>query len=184
MSFRLIRNPEDWTEHQAAVLRESNLTGMTVTWGTGPAEFPCLAATMPIHRPMGVSLVSAYVYVANAVQLLQAAGKHVGDRAPENPKIDVARALHDFQHDQVRFNQSLLAQMLAVISFIRHVGIATDEQFEAKYNESLQIVDEDYTRRKDHIAALKEQERLTEARLLERSMPDRSPDNPDSKPGC
>lgn len=130
MPWTLLKDRNDWNRHCTEVTAAHDMTAAQVAWGSGPVEYPCLAATLvtpPV--PGGLSkLVTAYVYKADAATLLNAAGVTAETPAINNPS-------------QSQFNRWVSAQLLAMLYFMIETRICKQEQFEDKLLEMLENVD-------------------------------------------
>lgn len=132
MPWALIKDRDDWNKHCTEVTASHNMTAAQVAWGNGPMEYPCLAATLvspPV--PGGLAkLTTAYVYKADALALLHAAG--VAVQAPGRDALSPT---------QDNFNRWLSAQVLTIIHFLVETRICKPGQFEEKLLEQLELVD-------------------------------------------
>lgn len=130
--WTLIRTQADWTEYQIKTARELMVTDRQIDWGKGPRAYPCLACTHMPPRPSGSEprLYTAYVYEREATELVRAAGKQVHD--PDVPRPP----------SQHQFNRLTAAQLLAVAYFLIETGIATEDKYQAKILEMLDLVDD------------------------------------------
>lgn len=133
MPWDLIKDREDWNRHCSAFIVANNMSPHQVVWGSGPVEYPCLAATILLPAAPGGTgkLTTAYVYKADALALLGAAGLTVAEPGATAPGSTT----------QNQFNRWVSAQMLTVIAFMVDTGICKPGQFEERMIESLEMVD-------------------------------------------
>lgn len=132
-----------WTTlgNEAAWLRYTQVTAerlapgssITVAWGSGPKEYPCLVCSTVTTMADGTArFISAYVYQTDAKQLLAIS-------APDDRSVQ-----------QAQFNRWLTAQMLTVVHYLVETGICKEDQFENSLTEFAHKVD-DWQR--DRVAA-------------------------------
>lgn len=132
-----LKNADEWTAYQAKSAKELQILPERINWGTAPQDYPCLVCTLFPPRPPGTDpkAYSAFVYPADAEELMTAAGRKFLDRdAPVPP-------------NQAQFNRWTAAQMLAIVHFMVETGICKKDAFEEKLLEGIELVD-DYTRGK------------------------------------
>jgi hypothetical protein len=153
--WNLLSKPEDWEAHKKETVERFGLTGGVMAWGDGPKEYPCLAGSVPSSRGNQVVVVSAYVYVADAQNLLRAAGASCqGGESSPSPQQD-------------QFNRWVAAYMMTMAYFCRETGLFKPEPFEEQLAEALKIVNETAEARK---AALENRD-PQDATMLDRLRP-------------
>lgn len=126
-----VKTAQDWADYRDRTAKTLQVATDRIDWGSGPIEYPCLVCTLFPPRPAGVlpKAYSAFVYQADAEELMLASGRKFLDRdAPVPP-------------NQSQFNRWVTAELLAVISFLVETGICKKDQFETKLLESIELVD-------------------------------------------
>lgn len=129
--WTVIRSAEDWENYQKTVSSGLGTTVNNIAWGNPPESFPCLAATIVPPRIAGTpaKAMSAFVYEADAEELLKAAGRKTVDPDARPPVT------------QDQFNRWTAAQLTAIIAFLVDTAICRKEQFEEKMIECVEFVD-------------------------------------------
>lgn len=151
--WTLLRSSLDWEKHCQEVAKSTGATGTLVNWGRGPQSYPCLVAS---YAASPLKIVSAYVYQADAVSLLQAADQHEQHARVASSELPAA-ASNDDQvppgSRQADYNKSVSAHLLAIIHFLTETRICKREQYDAKYTEALACVDEWSAEDRDRLLA-------------------------------
>jgi hypothetical protein len=131
--WHLVHNEDGWAEYKRQV--EQELGGDVVQWGSGPSEFPCLATSF---SPRPGKVVSCYVFLGEAVKLIQAAGHDIQvDSGP-------VTAVNTVGPEQSEFNKSIWAHVRALIKICKDIGvIKSDDDYQRAYDVALSEVDQD-----------------------------------------
>lgn len=143
MSWTIVRNREEWAKYRELTAEKLKISADNVAWGDEPEAYPLLACTLMPPRPAGASpkLYTAFVYPADAEELMKAAGKKFLE--PDDP----------VPPNQKQFNRWVAAQMMAISYFLVETGICKPEQYEDKLLEMICKVDEYQTEKKEELRA-------------------------------
>jgi hypothetical protein len=72
MNWVRLMKPEEWEQYKSTQAARLGVISHRVSWGHGPAEYPCLASTVLIRHSTGMELKTAFVFARDAVALLGA----------------------------------------------------------------------------------------------------------------
>ncbi len=147
--WTMIRNAEEWAAYCKATAARLMITSEQVAWGDGPKVFPCLVSTLLPPRPAGApaKLVSAYVYPADAEELLKAAGRKFLE--PDQP----------VPPNQKQFNRWATAMIMAMVKNDIKTGLfapmggedANKSAFESRLLEEIELVDQYHGAEKERL---------------------------------
>lgn len=148
--WTLLCTVTDWEKHQKDTMLSLGISGLSVLWGKGPKEYPCLVSTcLPTNAISPLKLLSAYVFVSDARALIAAIDDEQAVKksfiGPRTEKITQALPNQD------NFNRWVSAYLLALVRELREIGAIKAELFENSLAESLQLIDEVTTEKKDAI---------------------------------
>jgi hypothetical protein len=129
----LVHNEQQWSEYKAKV--SAQVSEGAVQWGEAPKEFPCLVTS---YSPTPGKVVSCYVFVAEAIKLVEAHGLPVSELAVR------AQAVNTVGPAQGEFNRSIWAHIRTLIKILRDTGVIKDDDYyERIYAAELNSVDQD-----------------------------------------
>jgi hypothetical protein len=170
--WTILRSIKCWEKYQQETAQSMGVQGMPIAWGNGPKEYPALVCTYmpPPQQGQPPKLVSAYVYLSDAEALMLAAGVKVAKPVPVQPIGPTTQVLTSDIPHQGDFNRWVTAYLLALTREMRDVGALKADRFEQSLAQSLQLVDEVATEKKDAILSkLEKQDRdiLDRLRRLE-----------------
>lgn len=156
--WTVLKSIKCWERYQNETAQSLGVAGLPVAWGTGPKEYPALVCTYmpPIQSGQPPKLVSAYVFRGDAETLLKACGVETGAAVPVArpvPPMPQVTVRHPDQPQQGDFNRWVTAYLLAMTRELREVGALKATPFEQSLLESLSLVDEVATEKKDEIMA-------------------------------
>jgi hypothetical protein len=150
-----------WEEYRRKTAKIFCVESAPIAWGHGPKEYPCLVVTTAIPNQNPISMISAYVYKADAEILLPPVAK----LTEQDNTVQCVNTVGAKQED---FNRWISAVTLTVAWFLKNTGICTAEGYEKKLAESLSLVDEIVTQRND---ALKASLDINDKAMLDRLLP-------------
>lgn len=119
MAWTLLRNQDDLTEFRRNAETQSQLP---YTWGPLPSKYPCMVSSVRLSIDR---TISAYVYLDDARGLVDYVDRQTGPVTP----------------NQAQFNRWVAAQTLAIVHYMVETGICKKDQFEAKLQSCLEVVD-------------------------------------------
>ena len=125
--WTLLKSAADWAQYRADVGVQSGL-GHGLSWGRGPAEYPCLVAS--IHEPGSCRMHVAYVYRGDAGALL------------DQPAPPVAAPASRAAVERRAYDRSLAAGLLTLTELAIDTGLCRQEQFEQRWTANLAKVDQ------------------------------------------
>ena len=109
-----------------------------------------------------MKMTSCYIYLDDAVTLIQAAGMQVGQAVPTRDVIEISQDTEDF-------NKHVSAMLMAIVSEMVEVGMMTEERLQEGLMKKLAEVDRYHTENKD--AVLKSLEGTGAQEILPRLYP-------------
>lgn len=140
-----LKSADDWAAYQKKTAKELQILPERVNWGPEPTDYPCLVSTLFPPRPPGTDpkSYSAFVYMADAEELFEAAGRKFVEQGTVLPP------------NQAQYNRWIAAMVLALVNNDINTGLfapkggeeANKAAFEEKLLEAIELVD-DYTRGK------------------------------------
>ena len=150
--FELIQNETDWDTYRFAAAQAYNTTSSQVEWGSGPKQFPCLAASYPVSPS---KIVTCYVYMDDAKRLLFSEASLAGppvDRGESDASEEDAvamRATHlmsemlkEKKIDRDDFERHVSAMLLSITKILVDTAIIKEDQFEKMLVTYQRLVDE------------------------------------------
>ena len=145
----LIQSDDDWEMYQQGVATQLGKPVSKLNWGPPPAVTPCLVASV---SPDGLSILSSYVFPADARRLLTAFNEGVhtqpdADR-PATPDDDVVSGV------QAEHNKAMAAHVLTLVQLMVDTGIVkSKEDYEKRFSAMLAHVDQEaQSALLDHVA--------------------------------
>lgn len=143
--FELLHTEQDWTAFKQRIALSRSWDASAVTWGRGPQEYPCLIAVKVTSQ---TDVTTAYVYLAHAIHLAQAAGLVVSSpgNVPGKPvRIGPQSEICDeatLDKAQDEFNVSVSAHVLSLVRLLVDTGIVTEGKYEEIQSAMLAKVDQ------------------------------------------
>lgn len=133
----LLMDANAWEAYKLRSMEEKGLQGDQVIWGRGPASYPCLAAGffMDVAKSPGSAFVCCYVYVEQAMGLIQAAGITPGGNAAPHT-VNVVGP------EQAQFNEAILAHIAAILKVMVSTSITTENHYGPVYAQELQRIEQ------------------------------------------
>ena len=157
--FELIENETDWDNYRFSAAQTYNTTSSQVEWGSGPRQFPCLAASYPASPS---KIVTCYVYMDDAKRLLFSESSLAGPPVPRGKSDEsdedalATRATHlasemlkEKTIDRDDFERHVSAMLLSVTKILVDTSIIKEEQFEKMLVTYQRLVDEWVTENRD-----------------------------------
>ena len=153
--WTVLKSIKCWERYQNETAQSLGVAGLPVAWGTGPKEYPALISTYmpPVQAGQPPKLVSAYVYESDAAALYAAMGAKVSPPVTAKSVGPSAQILTSDIPHQGNFNRWVTAYLLALTRELREIKALKPALFEQSLMESLQLVDEVATEKKDEILA-------------------------------
>jgi hypothetical protein len=135
-SLTLMLKPADWEKYKTAAMEKAGLSEDQVIWGRGPASYPCLVAGFITNaeKSPGAMFVCCYVYVEQALELVNAAGIPHNDAAPSVVNV--------VGPEQAQFNETMLAHMAAILHVLTDTGITSEEHYTPIFTRELQSLEQ------------------------------------------
>lgn len=128
--WTLLADEAAWIAYRTQIAQQMGITGMSINWGTGPREYPCMVCSyMPPPGPNAPRPVSAYMYLADAENLFKAAGRTTVDPDAQRPP------------SQSSFNRWVSAHLLTMVHFLVETSICKEGQYEEALAIMLEKVD-------------------------------------------
>jgi len=132
----LVRNQTEWAELKKAF--ESHNKKEELEWSM-PEEYPCLAAS----TLYGATVLTCFVYLADAVMLAEAHGINLRKSAKEqSPASSLGVQVPVVTPAQKDFNTSVSANILTIVNYLVTTGICTADAYERKYAAVLSDLDQ------------------------------------------
>lgn len=129
--WNLLRSVEEWDQYRQFLAGEHTTGAPLVSWGNGPKHYPCLVASLV----QADKVTSCYVYDAEAMQLLKAAGLDVAQPTVK-PKGEVPG------HSMADFAKSVAAHLMAFYDAMESMHITTKQRHFEDYFKYLVLVDQ------------------------------------------
>lgn len=143
--WTLLLDIQAWDRYRQQLSKTLGLDGISVEWGPGPKDYPCLVCSTQKARDR---LVSAYVYRQDATLLLGASpsiAQLTTAAAPAQSAPQGPTARDGFK--------TVAAHLLTFAHICVETGLCTPEKFETWYNEHLAMVDQVTTAERDRALA-------------------------------
>ena len=160
--FELIQNETDWDKYRFSTAQIYNTTSSQVEWGSGPKQFPCLAASYPASP---AKIVTCYVYMDDAKRLLFSEASLAGppvDRGESDVSEEDAvamRATHlmsemlkEKQLDRDDFERHVSSMLLSIVKILVDTSIIKEGQFEKMLVNYQRLVDEWVTENRSKVS--------------------------------
>jgi hypothetical protein len=110
VGWTLLRTRAEWDLFRATVAARAGCYATALAWGEGPAEYPCLVAS--VVQDDQATVRTAYVYAESARQLLAADTREPARSAGVGPW-------------QADFNRWTTAHLLTIVHFLVETGICS-----------------------------------------------------------
>jgi hypothetical protein len=133
--WTLIESQDDWEIYRQGVASHLGMPISKLKWGPPPAVVQCLAASV---SPDGASVLSSYVFPADASRLLQSC--QVPQEEEPKPETSLGNGVSPAQADH---NKAMAAHVLAVVQLLVDTGIVDKEKYEKRFTAQLAHVDQE-----------------------------------------
>lgn len=149
MSWTKLTAAGDWDTYKQRAGDRMGLAGVKVTWGDGPAAYPCLAASTlaydphPEAGPPVIKVLTCFVLPADARDLLG---------MPEGRADGRQDAVVAAQPDDTEFRRYVVAHLFTLLSELLSVGVTNRERYEAAFTGFLADVDRTTVGRADNVS--------------------------------
>lgn len=161
--WTVLENSKHWVNYLSTIMRDTrDSDNDIVVVGGEPTEYPCAVTSIVVSASGGRKLLSAFMYSADAKNLLNAGSpRSFGEKAKLGRAVvhpeTIPEALPVDSAQQGNFNRWVSAHLLTVAYFLRETGICKPAAFEEKLLEMLETVTEVCLEKKE--AAIARQEK-------------------------